>query len=122
MSTSLLVAAPTSAPAGRISVRDRVIEKIVHRASADAIGVESGEVKVEVSEWRGGYAVRVRTPLPIPDLDDTEAIAAGSSVIDRVTAVQQQLQSHLAHVTGRDITRLAVVVTGAVVPPRRRVR
>ncbi len=122
MSTSLLVAAPTSAPAGRISVRDRVIEKIVHRASADAIGVESGEVKVEVSEWRGGYAVRVRTPLPIPDLDDTEAIAAGSSVIDRVTAVQQQLQGHLAHVTGRDITRLAVVVTGAVVPPRRRVR
>ena len=121
MSTSLLVAAP-SAPAGRISVRDRVIEKIVHRASADAIGVESGEVKVEVSEWRGGYAVRVRTPLPIPDLDDTEAIASGSSVIERVTALQQQLKGHLAHVTGRDITRLAVVVTGAVVPPRRRVR
>lgn len=110
------------AVAGRIEVRDRVIEKIVHEAAATTIGVDRGAVKVAVSDWRGGYALRVQTPLPIPDLEDTEAIRAGATVLDRVAEIQRRLQEQLAQVTGRDITRVAVVVTGATIPKRRRVR
>ena len=127
MSTLTAAGVPTLVPAapavpGRIEVRDRVIEKVVHEASASTIGVDRGAVKVDVTDWRGGYAIRVQTPLPIPDLEDTEAIRAGSTVLDRVADVQQRLQDQLARVTGREITRVAVVITGATTPQRRRVR
>lgn len=107
---------------GRIVVRERALRNVALAASADAVGVGRGDVSVDVAEHRGGLAVRLSTPLPIPDLDDADAIASAVPVVERIGSLQQQLQDRLAHLTGRDITRIDVTITGATVPPRRRVR
>lgn len=107
---------------GSVHVRERAIEKVIREASAVTIGVPRGDVDVEVSEWGGGLAVRVAAKLPIPDLEDTEAIRAAPTVIERLRQMQTVLAGEFGRLTGRDIRRVSFTVTGAAIPQRRRVR
>lgn len=107
---------------GSVHVRERVIEKVVREASGGTLGVPRGDVDVEVSEWGGGLAVRVTAKLPIPDLDDTEAIRSAPTVIERLRQMQSVLAAELGRLTGRDIRRVSFAVTGARIPERRRVK
>lgn len=117
------VLAPTDAPPvrGVVRVRQRALDKVVREASATAIGVARGEVDVEVLEWSGGLNLRVSAKLPIPALDDTEAIRALPPVLDRVRQLQSTLAEQVSRLTGRQVGRVSFTVTGAVVPQRRRV-
>ncbi|MCT9821425.1 hypothetical protein N3K63_14160 [Microbacterium sp. W1N] len=107
---------------GRIVVRERALRTAVRAAAADVVGVGRDDVSVDVAEHAGGLAVRLATPLSVPDLDDLEAVAAATPVVERLGALQQELQARLGRLTGRDITRVDITITGATVPPRRRVR
>ncbi|WP_314649727.1 hypothetical protein [uncultured Microbacterium sp.] len=107
---------------GRTDVRERVYRTVTEQASATLIGVPRGDVKVDVAERVGGIAVRVSAPLPVPALDDTAAIAAALPVIEQGRRLQDRLREDLARLFGRDVVRIDLVVTGARVPERRRVR
>lgn len=107
---------------GRIVVKERVYRTVTEQTSATLIGVPRGDVKVDVTEHTGGLAVRIATPLPIPDLDDTAAIALTVPVLDRSRELQEQLQQRLTTVLGREVTRINLTITGATTPVRRRVR
>jgi len=107
---------------GRIDVRERVYRTVTEQASATLIGVPRGDVKVDVAEHPGGIAVRIATPLPVPDLDDTAAITQSMPVLDRARELQEQLQQSLSRILGRDVTRINLTITGATIPERRRVR
>ncbi|GAA3663666.1 NTP pyrophosphohydrolase [Microbacterium marinilacus] len=117
----LSAGAPATAP-GTVRVRERVIDKIARETAAKVIGGPRDDVSVEVSEWGGGLAVRVAARLPIPDLDDTEAIRSATPVLERARQIQSALAEELARLTGRPIQRVSFAVTGATVPQRRRVR
>lgn len=86
------------------------------------IGVPRGDVKVDVTEHPGGIAVRIASPLPIPDLDDTAAITQIVPVLDRARQLQEQLQQRLTVLLGRDVNRINLTITGATTPIRRRVQ
>lgn len=118
------VAAGTAphAPAGRITIKDRVLEKVAQEATATTLRVPRGDVSVGVAEAHGGLALTIRTPLPIPHLDDTDAIRSGTPVLERVQTVQTQLRDRIAHVTGRDVTRVNITITGAVIAEQKRVK
>ncbi|WP_435748203.1 hypothetical protein [Microbacterium sp. PMB16] len=115
-------AAGADAVPGRIDVRERVYRTVTEQASATLIGVPRGGVKVDVAEHPGGFAVRIATPLPVPDLDDTVAIAQSMPVLDRARELQEQLQQNLSRILGREVTRINLTITGATIPERRRVR
>lgn len=107
---------------GRVDVRERVYRTVTEQASAVLIGVPRGDVKVDVAEHPGGFAVRIATPLPVPNLDDTVAIEQGVPVLERARQLQEQLQTRLTGILGRDITRINITITGATIPERSRVR
>lgn len=107
---------------GRIDVKERVYRTVTEQASATLIGVPRGDVKVDVTEHPGGIAVRIATPLPIPDLDDTAAIAQTVPVLDQARDLQEQLQQRLTTLLGRDVNRINLTITGATTPVRRRVQ
>jgi uncharacterized alkaline shock family protein YloU len=111
-----------SAYAGRIVVHPRVLEKVAQEASASVIGVTRGDVSINVAEGSRGIAVRVTTPLPVPDLDDTAAIQAGEPVLARVGRIQEELRDRIAHLVGRDVARIDMTVTGAVIAQKKRVK
>lgn len=116
------VAAAETAYPGRIDVKERAVRKVAEEASARTIGVDRSDISVEVAEYGGGIALRLATPLPIPDLSDTAAIAAATPVLERVAGLQRNLQETIAQIVGRDVTRINITITGATVPPRRRVK
>ena len=116
--------APNAIPAhpGRITVKDRVLIKISEEATATILKVDRGEVKVDVAEARGGMTVTIRTPLPIPNLDDTAAITAGAPVLERVARIQELLRDRIGQITGHEVTRVNITITGAVIAEQKRVR
>lgn len=107
---------------GGVRVRERVIEKVVREASAATIGIPRGDADVDVAEWGGGLAVRVAARLPIPDLDDTDAIRSEIPVLARIRRMQSTLAEEIARLTGREVRRVSMTVTGALVAQRKRVR
>lgn len=113
---------PTPEPRGAVRVRPKALEKAVREASATLAGAPRGDVSVDIAEWGGGLNVRVATRLPIPSLEQTEAIHAETPILERVRAMQVALANELARLTGRDIRRVSVTVTGAIIPERKRVR
>lgn len=116
------VAAGTPAASGRITVQPRALEKIARESAAEALGVPRGDISVQVDEGSRGVAVRVLAPLPIPDLDDTAAIQGGQPLLERVALVQHSLQDRIARLIGRDVARVDLTVTGAVVAQKKRVK
>ncbi|MFJ4173440.1 hypothetical protein [Microbacterium sp. NPDC089696] len=115
-------AAGGEAPRGRVTVRERVYRTVVEQASASLIGVSLSDVKADVVERGAGVSLRISTPLPIPDLDDTVAISQTTPVLDRARELQEQLQQRLTGILGREVSRIALTITGATIPERRRVR
>lgn len=113
--------APARRP-GRTTIADRVLTSIAEQAAASALGIERSRVSVHVGEARGGLGIRVRGPVPVPRLDDVDAIAREPALVDRVSTAQQTLRDDVSRITGRDVTRVDIVVTGALVAERRRVR
>ncbi|TDW29630.1 hypothetical protein [Cryobacterium psychrophilum] len=107
---------------GRTVVHDRVIQKVVEEVSAAALGVDRSKVTVRISPASGGIAVTVASPLPIPPLDDATAVRATGSVLDRLSATQASLRQQIERITGRDVTRVNITVTGAIVSEQRRVK
>ena len=114
--------APGTPIRGIVRVHERAIEKVVREASAAVVGVQRNQVQVEVSDAADGLAVRLATKLPVPDPLDEEALRACVPVGERVRSIQRELAERLAVLTGRDIRRITVVITGARVQQRRRVR
>lgn len=107
---------------GRVDVKERVYRTVVEQASATLIGVSRSDVKVDVIERGAGLALRISTPLPVPDLSDTAEISRTVPVLEQASSLQEQLQQRLTGLLGRDVTRIAITITGAIIPERRRVR
>lgn len=107
---------------GRVIIHDRVIQKVVEEASAAALGVARSNVTVRISGASGGMAVTVASSLPIPPLHDDTAVQTAGSVLDRLSATQASLRLRIGQIIGRDVSRVNITITGAVVSEQRRVQ
>jgi hypothetical protein len=107
---------------GRVEVKERVYRTVAEQTSAALIGVSRSDVKVDVIARGAGLALRVSSPLPVPNLGDSAAVAQATPVLDRARELQEQLQQRLSGIFGLDISRVALTITGAIIPERRRVR
>lgn len=107
---------------GRIEVRERVYRTVGERAAADAVGVAQADVRVDVRERSTGLAVSIRTPIPVPALDDASALAGARTVLDQGRALQERIQRDLSRLYGHEVIRVDLTVTGARTPQKRRVR
>lgn len=116
------VAGGDAAVAGRIDVKERVLVKVVQEASSAVIGVPRSDVSVDVADYRDGIVLRLTTPLPIPSLDDTDAIRAAVPVLERAAQLQNELSHRLRRLLGREIVKINLTITGATIPERRRVK
>lgn len=108
--------------AGRVDVRERVVRKVSEQIASQVIGVDVDRVSVTASDHRGGVAVRIQAPFPVPPLDDTDAVRAAGAVVDTAREAQRRVQEELSRVLGKPVTRVDITVSGATTPARRRVR
>lgn len=116
--------AATEAPLhrGRIVIKPRVYEKVTQEVAADALRVERSAISVSISEGSRGIGVRLVAPLPVPDLDDTAAIQTGAPVLERAALIQAEVRDRVAPLIGRDVARVDLTITGAIVAQKKRVK
>jgi len=121
----MTVATGLAAPAGvrgGVHVRGRVLDKVATEVAATALRVPRDRVRVAVTEHGDGAALRISAPLPIPDLDDADAVRGHQPVTERLRGLQGDISETCAHLLGRPITGVSFAITGAILPPRKRVR
>lgn len=107
---------------GRNDISDRVILKVVEHASATALGVPRATVSASVAGAADGMAITIAAPLPVPSLDDSAAVRAAGSALDRVGEIQTVLIQELGRLTGRPVRRLNITINGAHMRTERRVK
>ncbi|THG30349.1 hypothetical protein E6C70_14710 [Glaciibacter flavus] len=106
---------------GRITVAERALGRVAEVVTAETLGVSRDKLSVTVAAGGGGLALQVRSPLPVPDLDDDAAIHAGGSVIDRLTAAQATIRDRATQIMGRPVVRVNIRIDGAEISERKRV-
>lgn len=111
-----------AATPGRIDVADRVFRKAAEQAAAEAIGVPRDDVTIDIAAARDTVVVRVRSPFPVPRLDDTAAVRAATPVLEAAHGIQSELHERLTRLFGREVSRVDLTISGASTPQRRRVR
>lgn len=110
-----------AAPAGRTEVRDKAIQKVCDHVAAQTVGVSPDRVRTWATDHRGGIALRIEAPMPVPPLSDTAAITAAGSVLVQAERVQREVRAELTRMLGSPVTRIDLTITGAVLMSRRRV-
>lgn len=114
-------AAETVLP-GRTLVAERALVAVCEQVAARAVGLTRREVTVRLGATAGALAVRVEAPLPVPDLSDEARPAEPETVTARGHRIREQIRTDVAALTGREVRRMDLTVTGARIEKRRRVR
>jgi hypothetical protein len=117
--------APT-AP-GRTRIAGRALHRVVSAVTADALSVSAHDVDADLDDDAGRLSVSVRAPMSVPSLtrilDDPAALdRSGGSVVDRARRAQERIRTRVQQLTGSDIARVVVTVTGVRIREDRRVR
>jgi hypothetical protein len=95
---------------------------VCEQAAARAVGISRREVTVRLGATAGALAIRVEAPLPVPDLSDDARFADADTVTARGHRIREQIRAEVAALTGREVRRIDLTITGARIEKRRRVR
>ncbi|PXA71683.1 hypothetical protein [Cryobacterium arcticum] len=106
---------------GHITVRQKALNTVARAVSAEALGVDPGQVTVTLQDDHGLLGLEVVTPISMPDLDTIAPGYAGSTLLQRVTDAQATIRSTTAQITGNQVGRVDIRVRGAHITEERRV-
>ncbi|KHL04789.1 hypothetical protein [Sinomonas humi] len=105
---------------GHNRVSTQALTSLAQAAAAEQFGVRPGEVRASWADDAGLLALRIVSPIAVPDLStitDQEGVsAAGGSVWERATAAKAAILHHVAGLSGAQLSRVDIRIAG-VRPP-----
>ncbi|TFB65646.1 hypothetical protein [Cryobacterium sp. Hz9] len=122
--------APAVAPRasrGRTRIAPRALRQIVSRVTAESLGVNPNQVGVDLGDDHGMLALTISAPIRVVALSrvtrEPAVIArTGGTILARSATSQTEIRRRVGELTGADIGRVTVHLTGVDVVPERRVR
>ncbi|MFC5930558.1 hypothetical protein D6T64_16835 [Cryobacterium melibiosiphilum] len=113
-----MTAPPGDVPRGRTRITTRALTRLIARVTADALAVAADQVTVGLTDAAGRLSVHVRAPIGIGALTGP---STGATVLERAERAQKHIRHETARLTGTDVVRVVVQVTGALIrsTPRR---
>ena len=117
--------APPRTNRGRTRIVPRALRRIVGIVTAESLGVASNEVSVELADDHGMLALTISTPIRVVSLQRITrepALRTGGTILARSAASQTEIRRRVGELTGADIGRVTVRLTGVDLTPERRVR
>lgn len=127
--TAVLASAP---PAGHVSrgrtrITAKALNRVVSAVTADALGVGTARVRVDLDDQDGLLVLTVTTPIRVVSLErvrtQKDALRrAGGSVLDRAARAQEIIRDRVNGLTGSSIGRVTVRISGVDIQPEERVR
>ncbi|WP_104126848.1 hypothetical protein [Cryobacterium sp. Y57] len=114
-------------PCGRTRIVPRALRQVVSMVTAESLGVPSGQVRVELGDDRGRLALTINTAIRVVALSritrDPAVIArTGGTILVRSAQSQAEILHRVGELTGADIGRVTVRLTGIDVQQERRVQ
>lgn len=117
---SAVVAAGTTTAAGRTRVTTRALTRVVSAITADTLDVDAGRVRVDLDDHDGHLAVTVHSPVGIPALSTLDDHGPDRTLLDRSADTQHALNDRIPAMTGYEVGRVTVHLTGATTVQQRR--
>lgn len=116
-----MTAVATGTP-GATDVHVRAIERTVVAIVHEALGVDAKGIKVRLDDDRGGLAVSITTPLPVPSLDGDPGTSrrGGPTVLERLHAARRTVVERMRDVAGREVTRVDIRISTATLAEQKR--
>ena len=106
---------------GHITVRRQALTTVARAVSADALGVDPGQVTVTLRDDRGLLGLDVVTPISMPDLDTVGPGYTGTTLLQRLHDAQADIRTDTTRITGNQVGRVDIRVRGARIAEERRV-
>jgi uncharacterized alkaline shock family protein YloU len=112
---------------GRTKIAPRALDRVVSAVTADALGVNSKKVSVDLNDDGGHLSLTVSAPIRVPSLlriENEPGIVArqGGPLLERAKTAQEQIRTRVQQLTGNQVARVIVKVTGVDIQEERRVR
>jgi uncharacterized alkaline shock family protein YloU len=116
-----------AAQRGRTRITSKALNRVVSAVTADALGVDSGRVGVDLADRDGLLGLTVTTPIRVVSLARIESDASvvgrsGGTIVDRSRQAQETIRDRVTEITGSSIDRVTVKVSGVDIQPEERVR
>lgn len=116
-----------AALAGHTRISTQALTSLARRAAAEVLGVPPQEVHAYWSDDEGLLALSLVTPISIPALTavlrDPDLVANfGGSIRDRAVAAKGDILRRIIELSGAQLSRVDIRISGATVRERRRVR
>ena len=114
-------------PAPFDSIVPRALRQLVGMVTAESLGVKPNEVTVELGDDHGRLAVTISTSIRVVSLQRVTREPAliartGGTILARSAASQTEIRRRVSELTGADIGRVTVRLTGVNITAERRVR
>lgn len=119
--TTAVTAATTQGLHGRTQISPRAVRRVVSAVTAEALGVKSSDVSVEIGSESGSMTVVAKAPVHVPALGDISR-APSETLIARLGRAQSTIRDRSLALTGRAIGRVDLQITGATTREQRRVQ
>jgi hypothetical protein len=111
---------------GHTRISTQALTSVARAAAGEAFGVPAHDVRVEWTDDDGLLALSLVTPAAIPPLtqvlhDPARVEAFGGSIWERALAARPRILGRVVELTGAQLSRVDIRVSGAAVQGRRRV-
>ncbi|TFD59816.1 hypothetical protein E3T39_08970 [Cryobacterium suzukii] len=112
---------------GRTRIAPRALRQVVSMVTAESLGVPSGHVGVELGDDHGRLSLTISTTIrvvPLSRITREPAVIArtGGTILARSAQSQAEIRRRVGELTGADVGRVTVRLTGIGVQQERRVQ
>lgn len=112
---------------GRTRITARALDRVVTRVTGEAFGAPGESVGVDLIDHGGELDLLVRTAISVVSIDrarsDSRAVdRMGGSVLERCTAAEEEIRDRVKQITGNEVRRVTVRLTGVHITKEKRVR
>jgi CO/xanthine dehydrogenase Mo-binding subunit len=126
MSTTARITEQGRVLAGHNRISTQALTSLAQAAAAEALGVEAHDVRADWSDDDGLLALSVVSPIRIPSLASVlrnpERVAVfGGSIRDRAVAAKSVILERVMELSGAQLSRVDIRISGTAVSERGRV-
>ena len=112
---------------GRTRITARALERVVKATTREAFDSGKDAVSVDLTDNGGTIDLAIRTAIRVPSIaraqNDGRAVGRlGGSILERCTAAEDAIRTKVHQITGYEVTRVTVQLTGVRTEQEQRVR
>ena len=113
--------------AGHNRINTQALTSVARAAAAEALGVPAQDVRADWTDDDGLLALSLVTPIAIPSLttvlrDPSRVASFGGPIQDRAVAAKAQILRRVTELSGAQLRRVAIRISGATITDGGRVR